>query len=126
MGQNIQLIRKRNGLSQQALADKLGEYSRSQIAAYEAGTNQPPHQFVKQFVRMCNSSYEEVYDGLLSIKMDTEPGGEPARDLLQYIQGLQLDQAEKNVLLQEVGQLYKKLGDQKDKIVQLLVKGLKL
>ncbi len=129
LGGHIQTIRKKLGLTQEGLAELMGDVSRAQIASYESGKNQPPWSFIVKFVRVCNSSYEEVFDGKTPrekvVKRHTasEASGD---DLIKFINELPLDEEDKNRLLTEVGKLYQKLNEQKDRIMEILVKRLNL
>lgn len=53
MGERLKKIRKTLDITQQQLADKLG-VSRSNIAGYEAGRNEPGDAFISLFCKLYN------------------------------------------------------------------------
>ncbi len=129
VGERLQAIRKKQGLTQEGLAELMGDVSRAQVASYESGKNQPPWPFLVKFVRVCNSSYEEVLEGKAPKEKVPPREGAPNSgddDLLLFINDLPLEEEDKNRLLTEVGMLYLKLNEQKDKIMEILMKRLNL
>ncbi|RMG24728.1 MAG: XRE family transcriptional regulator [Bacteroidetes bacterium] len=62
IGGRIARLRKRQKLTQKELAEQTG-VSRSLIGQIEANNVKPTLAFLKQFIRICHTSYEAVIEG---------------------------------------------------------------
>lgn len=73
MGERLRKVRKILEITQQQLADKLG-VSRSNIAGYEAGRNDPGDAFISLFCKLYNVNEEWLRHGSgeMFIEIDRE------------------------------------------------------
>lgn len=70
IGQRIALLRKQKGLTQEGLGS-LTSKTRSAIAQIESNAMRPDYEFIKEIVRICNTTYEYIFGDSL------DPGGPP-------------------------------------------------
>lgn len=63
VGGRIATKRKECGFTQNDIAHKTG-YKRSSVAAIESGNQNPPIDFLTKFVRICDTSYSYILEGL--------------------------------------------------------------
>lgn len=63
MKENLKKLRILAGLSQNALAQKLGYISGSAIAMWESGTRKPPSDLIPKIAEVLNCSIEDLFKG---------------------------------------------------------------
>lgn len=129
IGKRLKYFRERKKLSQEGLAKAIEGYSRNNIAQYENDLGAPPLSFLRQFVKVCNCSYDQIIDGE---KMEINVADQN-KELLDLIENSKLPRIEKAALTAGVNQLLVLLTDyrnqlleQKQKMIDFLEDRLKL
>lgn len=80
IGGRIARLRKKQKLTQKTLAEQT-KVSRSLIGQIEANNVKPTLEFLKKFIRICNTSYEAVIEGK-NLELDLNMAFEPSANYL--------------------------------------------
>ncbi len=78
---NIKVLRKRNGMTQSALAERL-DVNRGRLAKYEEGRSEPPFSILGRIARTFDVSVDDLLNKDLNEAPDKPDQGPPEREVL--------------------------------------------